>query len=71
MKAQQDSGHSPVAYCRARGLDPKYFTLWKHKLRGPGVSAETVEPTGADHLRHTKFAGLRVDKEPRHVIRET
>ncbi len=44
MKAQQDSGQSQVAYCRARGLDPKYFTLWKRKLRGPGVSAETVEP---------------------------
>jgi hypothetical protein len=44
MKAQQDSGQSQVAYCRARGLDPKYFTLWKRKLRGLGVSAETVEP---------------------------
>ena len=44
MKAQQDSGQSQVAYCRARGLDPKYFTLWKRKLRGPGVSAEIVEP---------------------------
>jgi hypothetical protein len=44
MKAQQDSGQSQVAYCRARGLDPKYFTLWKRKLRGPRVSAETVEP---------------------------
>jgi len=44
MKAQQDSGQSQVAYCRARGLDPKYFTLWKRKLREPGVSAETVEP---------------------------
>ena len=44
MKAQQDSGQSQVAYWRARGLDPKYFTLWKRKLRGPGVAAETVEP---------------------------
>ena len=44
MKAHQDSGQSQVAYCRARGLDPKYFTLWKRKLRGPAVSAETVEP---------------------------
>jgi hypothetical protein len=44
MKAQQDSGQSQVAYCRAKGLDPKYFTLWKRKLRGPGVSGETIEP---------------------------
>ena len=44
MKAQQDSGQSQVAYCRARCLDPKYFTLWKRKLRGPRGSAETIEP---------------------------
>jgi len=44
MKAQQDSGQSQVAYCRARGLDPKYFTLWKRKLREPQGSGETIEP---------------------------
>ncbi len=44
MKAQQDSGQSQVAYCRARGLDPKYFTLWKRKLREPQRSGETIEP---------------------------
>jgi hypothetical protein len=44
MKAHQDSGQSQVAYCRARGLDPKYFTLWKRKLREPQGSAETIEP---------------------------
>jgi hypothetical protein len=44
MKAHQDSGQSQVAYCRARGLDPKYFTLWKRKLREPRGSAETIEP---------------------------
>ena len=44
LKAQQDSGQSQVAYCRARGLDPKYFTLWKRKLREPRGSGETVEP---------------------------
>ncbi len=26
---------------------------------------------GANHLRHTKFVGLREDKEPREVVRET
>ena len=45
MKEQQDSGQSQVAYCRAKGLDPKYFTLWKRKLREPWGSGETiVEP---------------------------
>ena len=44
MKAQQDSEQSQVAYCRARGLDPKYFTLWKRKLREPRGSGETIEP---------------------------
>ena len=30
-----------------------------------------LEWTGADHLRHTKFAGLRDDKDPSKVVRET
>jgi ATP-dependent DNA ligase len=32
---------------------------------------EFLEWTGADHLRHTKFVGLRDDKDPRDVVRET
>jgi bifunctional non-homologous end joining protein LigD len=32
---------------------------------------EFLEWTGADHLRHTKFVGLRDDKDPRKVVRET
>jgi ATP-dependent DNA ligase len=32
---------------------------------------EFLEWTGADHLRHTKFVGLRDDKDPRSVVRET
>jgi bifunctional non-homologous end joining protein LigD len=31
---------------------------------------EFTEWTGANHLRHSRFAGLRDDKEPRHVTRE-
>ena len=31
---------------------------------------EFLEWTESDHLRHSKFAGLREDKEPRKVIRE-
>jgi bifunctional non-homologous end joining protein LigD len=30
-----------------------------------------AEWTGADKLRHTKFAALRDDKDPRKVVRET
>jgi DNA ligase D-like protein (predicted ligase) len=38
----------------------------------PRVLAEVefLEWTGADHLRHTKFVGLRDDKDPRNVVRE-
>jgi hypothetical protein len=43
MKAQRDSGQIQVEYCRARGLDPKYSTLWKRRLREPRVPAKTVE----------------------------
>ena len=32
---------------------------------------EFLEWTGADHLRHTKFIGMRDDKDPRKVVRET
>ena len=32
---------------------------------------EFLEWTGADHLRHTKFVGMRDDKDPRDVVRET
>jgi ATP-dependent DNA ligase len=32
---------------------------------------EFLERTGADHLRHTKFGGLRDDKDPLKVVRET
>jgi ATP-dependent DNA ligase len=35
------------------------------------VEIQFLEWTGADHLRHTKFVGLREDKEPSKVIKET
>ncbi|GAC1497990.1 MAG: hypothetical protein NVS1B6_03860 [Steroidobacteraceae bacterium] len=35
------------------------------------VRIEFAEWTGADKLRHTKFVGLRDDKEPGKVVRET
>jgi len=30
---------------------------------------EFLERTGADHLRHTKFVGLREDKDPLRFVR--
>jgi DNA ligase D-like protein (predicted ligase) len=35
------------------------------------VRIDFAEWTGADKLRHTKFVGLREDKDPRKVVRET
>ena len=35
------------------------------------VRIDFAEWTGADKLRHTKFIGLREDKDPRKVVRET
>jgi ATP-dependent DNA ligase len=39
----------------------------------PEVVAEIqfLEWTGADHLRHTKFIGLKDDKDPAEVVKET
>ncbi len=33
LQAQRESGRTQAAYCRTHGLDPKYFTRWKGKLR--------------------------------------
>ena len=54
LAAQRKSGQTQTAYCRAQGLDPKYFTLWKGKLRDaemadlprmvPVVIASATEP---------------------------
>jgi bifunctional non-homologous end joining protein LigD len=35
------------------------------------AQVEFLEWTGADQLRHTKFVGLRDDKDPRNLVRET
>ena len=35
------------------------------------AQVEFLEWTGADHLRHTKFIGMRDDKDPHKVVRET
>jgi bifunctional non-homologous end joining protein LigD len=47
----------------------RHSTLW---LKPQAVAQiDFLEWTGADHLRHAKFIGLRDDKEPSEVIRET
>jgi hypothetical protein len=33
LTAQQSSGQRQADYCRAHGLSPKYFSLWKRKLK--------------------------------------
>lgn len=32
IEAQRRSGEKQAVYCRARGLDPRYFSVWKGKL---------------------------------------
>jgi hypothetical protein len=43
LQAQPHSGQSQATYCRARGLDPKYLTLWKRKLRDEQAAARSIE----------------------------
>jgi len=50
LSAQQTSGQSQADYCRAHGFNPKYFSLWKRKLRlmaGPLPAAEKTQDTMA------------------------
>lgn len=56
------------------GLWGQGFTAEKMKeavwIRPEAVAQiEYLEWTGADHLRHTKFVGLRNDEDPRKVVR--
>ncbi len=44
LQAQRHSGQPQVEYCRAQGIDPKYFTLWKRKLLDASVASERDEP---------------------------
>ena len=43
LRAQRESGQTQAAYCRGRGLDAKYFTLWKRKLLTDHVASERPE----------------------------
>jgi hypothetical protein len=44
VQAEQRSGQTPVEYCRARGIDPKYLALWKRKLMEAPVASGRDEP---------------------------
>lgn len=37
--AHRASGQTQVAYCRAHGLDPSYFSMWKRRLALLGAVA--------------------------------
>lgn len=41
LDAQVASGETQVAYCRAQGLDPTYFSMWKRKLGAPAAAASS------------------------------
>ena len=47
----------------------RHSTLWLKPLLV--AQFEYVEWTPDNHLRHSKFIGLREDKKPRGVVRET
>lgn len=44
LSAQRISEQNQAAYCRDRDLDPKYFTLWKRKLRKVRAEANHIDP---------------------------
>ncbi len=48
LAAQRKSGQTQATYCRAQGLDPKYFTLWKGKLQN---AAPRLVPVVVTHDR--------------------
>src|SRR5262249_37288216 len=41
VEAQGASGQTQTAYCREHGLEPKYFSVWKGKLKRFAHSAST------------------------------
>ena len=47
IDAQLASGLSQAEYCRAHGLQPKYFSLWKRRLAVAAPTAEAASAAGA------------------------
>ncbi len=40
LEAQRISGGTQAAYCQAHGLDPRYFSVWKDKLKRAEQAAQ-------------------------------
>ncbi len=54
-----------------RGRDYNPSELWCRWLKPELVAlVEFTEWTPGNHLRHSRFVGLREDKDPREVVRE-
>jgi len=47
IDAQLASGLNQAEYCRAHGLQPKYFSLWKRRLDVAAPTAEAASAAGA------------------------
>ena len=47
IDAQLASGLNQAEYCRAHGLQPKYFSLWKRRLALAAPTAEVASAAGA------------------------
>ncbi|MGC8519124.1 MAG: IS66 family insertion sequence element accessory protein TnpA [Steroidobacteraceae bacterium] len=59
LAAQRRSGQTQSAYCRAQGLDPKYFTLWKDKLQATAVvSAPRMVPVVVARTAQLPVSGM-------------
>jgi hypothetical protein len=58
VAAQRASGQTQVAYCRAQGLEPSYFSMWKRKL------AASVAVAGSSAGRSMRLVPLVVKPVP-------
>ena len=58
VAAQRASGQTQVAYCRAQGLEPSYFSMWKRKL------AASVAVAGSSTSRSMRLVPLMVKAVP-------
>lgn len=66
IAAQQVSGQTQAAYCRAQDLNTKYFYLWKNKLR----AESTAQPSTPEKPELIPVL-LASDLPPRETIRES
>jgi ATP-dependent DNA ligase len=52
------------------GFESRRYLQFTYNLMSGLVLFEFFEWTEADRLRHSKFVGLREDKEPKSVVKE-